>query len=203
MYNRNANENTWIRRISALILVGALFATPLLASAAVGLGDKAPEFQANTDDGKVWRSRDHVGKGFVVLYFYPAAMTSGCTKQACVYRDNRSKLTELGATVVGISGDRPEGLKAFKGSNRLNFPLLSDPDGKVAAKFGVPTSKGGTFSREVDGKTIQIERGVTAARWTFIIDRDGRVVYKDTQVDPAGDGEAVLKALQRLSETKK
>jgi thioredoxin-dependent peroxiredoxin len=166
---------------------------------ALNVGDRAPAFEALADDGETWRSRDHVGRGLLVVYFYPAAMTSGCTAQACSFRDNRSRLQELGAEVVGVSGDRIDGLRAFKGSNRLNFPLLSDPDGRIARAFGVPVQQGGRITRTIDGREVELTRDVTTARWTFIIGRDGRIAYKDTQVDPSGDGEAVLAALRRLS----
>src|SRR5688572_7128347 len=76
----------------------------------INVGDRAPIFEGRSDDGTIWRSRDTVGKSILVVYFYPGAMTAGCTTQACLFRDNRSVLQELGAEVVGISGDRIEGL---------------------------------------------------------------------------------------------
>jgi peroxiredoxin Q/BCP len=182
----------------AYLAIFSLTAPALATAAELKVGDKAPPFEAKADDGTTWRSSDHVGKQTLVVYFYPAAMTPGCTKQACSFRDNQSKLQELGATVVGVSGDQEEGLRVFKGSNRLNFPLLSDPQGEVAKKFGVPVSQGGTITREVDGKNVELKREVTTARWTFIIGKDGRIAYKDTQVEPAGDGEAVIEALRKI-----
>jgi thioredoxin-dependent peroxiredoxin len=150
------------------------------------------------DDGTLWRSKDHVGESILVVYFYPAAMTGGCTDQACAFRDNRSVLQELGAEVVGVSGDRLENLRLFKRANRLNFPLLSDTTGAVAEAFGVPLRAGGTISREVDGRQVELTRDVTAARWTFIIDRDGKIAGKRVDVDPSGDGEAVIEAIRRM-----
>jgi len=164
----------------------------------LNVGDRAPVFQGLADSGEIWRSSEHVGRGILVVYFYPAAMTDGCTAQACSFRDNRSRLQELGAEVVGVSGDRLDGLRAFKGSNRLNFPLLSDTAGAIARAFGVPLRDGGRITRVVDGQEVELRREVTAARWTFIIDRDGRIAYKDTQVNPSGDGEAVIAALRRM-----
>ncbi len=168
-------------------------------NAALSVGDRAPTFEAVADDGQVWRSEEHVGRSILVVYFYPAAMTDGCTKQACSFRDNRSQLQDLGAEVVGVSGDRLDNLRAFKGSNMLNFPLLSDTEGSIARAFGVPLRQGGTITRTVDGRELALTRDVTAARWTFIIGRDGKIAYKETQVDPAGDGEAVVAALRRLA----
>lgn len=166
---------------------------------ALGVGDLAPTFQATADDGSLWKSADAVGKDILVVYFYPAAMTDGCTKQACSFRDNRSRLRELGAEVVGISGDRVENLKVFKGSNRLNFPLLSDADGSIARAFGVPVRQGGSIQRTVDGREVTLTRDVTASRWTFIIGRDGRILFRETKVDAEGDGAAVIAAIQRLT----
>jgi thioredoxin-dependent peroxiredoxin len=162
------------------------------------VGDLAPAFEARAADGSVWKSEDHVGGQLVVVYFYPAAMTGGCTNQACAFRDNRTKLTELGAEVVGISGDNVDGLAIFRRTNRINFPLLSDADGSIARAFGVPVFEGGILTREVDGEEITLERGVTIARWTFILDHEGRVVYKDSEVDASGDGDRVIAAIERL-----
>jgi thioredoxin-dependent peroxiredoxin len=193
-----------LRAVAGLMLSVAI-AMPAAARAAgaqevvLNVGDRAPVFEATADDGQAWRSQDHVGQRILVVYFYPAAMTDGCTKQACSFRDNRSQLQELGAEVVGVSGDRLDNLRAFKGSNRLNFPLLSDTEGSIARAFGVPLRQGGTIKRTIDGSEVELTREVTAARWTFIIGRDGRIAYKDTHVDPAGDGETVIAALRRLS----
>lgn len=186
--------------VCALLLAAAPHAqTAAAQTVTLDVGDRAPSFRGTADNGRAWRSRDHVGRRFLVVYFYPAAMTGGCTVQACAFRDNRSQLQELGAEVVGVSGDRVENLRAFKGSNRLNFPLLSDTRGRVARAFGVPVGEGGHITRTVGGRETELTRDVTAARWTFIIDRDGKIAYKDTEVDPAGDGAAVIAALRRLT----
>lgn len=163
------------------------------------VGDVAPVFEGLADNGQKWSSEQGRKGGLLVVYFYPAAMTGGCTAQACMFRDDRTKLLDMGAEVVGVSGDRIANLKAFKGSNRLNFPLLSDTAGTIARAFGVPTSQGGTIKREVEGQEVTLTRDVTAARWTFIIGRDGRIVFKETEVDPQGDSKAVLAAIERLA----
>src|SRR5690606_9913187 len=103
------------------------------------------------------------------------------------------------AEVVGVSGDRVANLRAFKGANRLNFPLLSDTTGAIAAAFGVPVGDGGTITRNVDGEEITLTRDVTTSRWTFIIGKDGRIVYKGIDVDPEGDTAAVIAAIERLT----
>ena len=187
--------------IAALSLLATLAfpATVAAQDVVLNVGDRAPVFQAPADDGSMWRSAEHVGNGILVVYFYPAAMTGGCTAQACAFRDHRTQLEELGATVVGVSGDRLENLRIFKGQNRLNFPLLSDPNGVVMRAFGVPTRAGATITREVAGDSVQLTRDVTAARWTFIIGRDGRILFKETQVDAEGDSRAVIEAIRRLA----
>ena len=162
------------------------------------VGDPAPEFEAMTDQGEMWRSSDHEG-GLLVVFFFPAAMTGGCTAQACSFRDNRSQLVDMGAEVVGISGDQIRNLQIFRGTNNLNFPLLSDVDGSIARAFGVPVREGGTITREVDGEQVELTRTVTTSRWTFIIDEEGKIAYVDTEVDAAVDSEAVLAALREMT----
>jgi len=191
-----------MKKTLASLVAVAIHAAPSALAAqdvVLNVGDPAPAFQAPADDGTLWRSTDHVGDGLLVVYFYPAAMTGGCTAQACAFRDHRSQLEELGAEVVGVSGDRVENLRVFKGQYRLNFPLLSDPNGVVMRAFGVPTRDGGTITREVAGDTVELTRDVTAARWTYIIGRDGRILFKETEVDAEGDSRAVIDAIRRLA----
>src|SRR5437868_5926308 len=93
------------------------------------VGDPAPTFEAKDDHGKTWKSSDHVGKKVVVIYFYPADLTGGCTKQACAFRDDMRQLAEQGVEVVGVSGDSVENHQIFKKVKNLNFTLLADEDG--------------------------------------------------------------------------
>ena len=173
------------------------FASAAHAEESVDLkvGDAAPTFEAKIDTGEAWSSKDFADK-VLVVYFYPADLTGGCTKQACAYRDDRDSLAAQGVEVVGVSGDLVSALALFKQAENLNFTLLSDPDGAVAKKFGVPTGKGGKIEREVDGKTHTLERGVTSKRWTFVI-KDGKIVYKNSQVNAAGDSKAILAFLEK------
>ncbi|MFW5757024.1 MAG: peroxiredoxin, partial [Tangfeifania sp.] len=131
-------------------------------------GDKVPDFQATTAEGTTWDFENHVGDKYIVLYFYPAAMTGGCTAQACSYRDLSSDLESEDAMVVGVSGDNVEGLQIFKKAHNLNYTLLSDESGEIASLFGVPVREGGTITQEIDGKVVELQRGATASRWTFI-----------------------------------
>jgi len=93
---------------------------------------------------------------------------------------------------VGVSGDAVRNLQIFKKVHDLNFTLLADEKGAVAKKFGVPVSKGGSISLDVKGKKTTLVRGVTPARWTFVIDRRGKIVYKNTNVNAAQDSKVVL-----------
>jgi len=159
------------------------------------VGDKAPIFEALDDDGKLWKSADYEGKRMLVVYFYPAAMTGGCTKQACSFRDDKINLNDLDVEVIGISGDDPSNLKIFRKAHDLNFILLADPDGIVAEKFGVPVNDGGSIKRIIDGNEITFSRGVTTARWTFIIDLDGKILHINNQVNAKNDSKNVLKII--------
>ncbi len=163
------------------------------------VGDKAPKFKTLADDGSTWDVSNYVGDKFIVVYFYPAAMTGGCTKQACAYRDFKNEIASVDALVVGVSGDNVEGLKLFKKAYDLNFPLLSDESGKIATQFGVPMRDGGTLTREVDGQSYDLIRGNSASRWTFVIDKAGKIAYKNTSVDATKDTEEILEFIKNNS----
>ncbi|HEY7424391.1 MAG TPA: peroxiredoxin [Gemmataceae bacterium] len=161
-------------------------------------GDKAPSFQATDDQGKTWKSSDHVGKKVIVVYFYPADFTSGCTKQACTFRDDMDKLTAKGIEVVGISGDSAKTHSLFKKHHKLNYTLLADEKGEIAKKFGVPVNKGGKAKGfDENNKEIPVERGVTIRRWTFVIGKDATIIYKNQDVKPAQDSQQVLQAAEK------
>ncbi len=172
--------------------MAAMFAMATYAVEPVKKGEKVPDFTATDENGETWKLSDQRAD-YLVIYFYPAAFTGGCTAEACSYRDNNPNFNILNAEVIGISGDEQENLMKFKEHNNLNFKLLSDPDGKIAEIFGVPTGEGSTIEMEVDGTLLQLTRGVTASRWTFVIDANGKLIYKDDSVNPASDSESVLK----------
>jgi peroxiredoxin Q/BCP len=186
---------------TTLVLGILLLAFNIFASDPLEKGDRVPDFSAIDENGNSWKLSDQRAD-YLVIYFYPAAFTGGCTQQACSYRDHEAAFKSLNAKVVGISGDEHQNLKAFKAFHNLNFTLLSDADGKVAELFGVPTREGETIEKEVDGKTLQLSRGVTISRWTYVVDRNHRLVYKDDDVQAATDPEAVLKALKTHDERK-
>ncbi len=160
------------------------------------VGDAAPKFECEDDTGKTWKSEDHVGKHTIVVYFYPADLTGGCTKQACGFRDDMAKLKDQGVAVVGVSGDSAKNHQIFKKVHDLNFTLLADEKGEVAKAFGVPVSPGGVAKAKVDGKDIELTRSITTKRWTFVIDKEGKIAMKNTDVKAADDSKAILKLLE-------
>lgn len=164
----------------------------------LNVGDKVPAFQSIDDTGKEWSSQDHVGKNIVVLYFYPADLTGGCTAQACAFRDHQPQLKEAGVEVIGVSGDSAKNHQIFKKVHNLNFTLLADEKGELAKLFGVPTKAGGSIDRVVDDEQVTLTRDVTTARWTFVIDKSGKIVYRDTEVKAADDAEKILSVVKEL-----
>jgi len=164
-------------------------------------GDVVPVFEGRTQAGSLWKSSDYVGKKYLVIYFYPAAFTSGCTRQACLFRDQKEQLEAADIELIGVSGDHVEGQSLFHRHHSLNFSQLCDTEGRIAGMFGVPVREGDTISRSIDGIEHLLSRGVTASRWTFVIGKDGRVVRRSTAVDPEKDCQNVLETVRRLAAT--
>ena len=144
-------------------------AAPRLSS-----GDVAPAFTLDDADGKPVSLSDFLGRK-VVLYVYPAAMTPGCTTQACDFRDNLSSLNAAGYQVIGLSPDKPEKLATFREKERLTFPLLSDPSKEVLTAYGAYGEK------QLYGKTV-----VGVIRSTFVLDEEGKVVTASYGVKATG-----------------
>jgi peroxiredoxin Q/BCP len=175
-----------------LIVIFILSALSLHAQKALSVGDKSPLFKATADDGSTWDISKFIGKDYIVIYFFPGAMTGGCTKQACAYRDHQGDLASANAKVVGISGDNIGNLKLFRQAENLNFPLLSDEKGSIAKSFGVPVGEGASLKRTVDGVEHELVRDITIKRWTFIVGKDGTIIYKNEAVNAEKDSEEVL-----------
>ena len=179
----------------SLIILGAVIHT----NGQAVLGEKVPNFSTLDQDGEKWTLKANLKEAeYLVIYFYPAAFTGGCTAQACSYRDQKGELAKVGASVAGVSGDSPETLKLFALEHALNFTMLADESGEVAKIFGVPQSDGGTIQREVKGENRDLTRGTTIQRWTFILDNDGELIYKDSEVNAAADSDKVLEYLSSL-----
>ncbi|HET8717550.1 MAG TPA: thioredoxin-dependent thiol peroxidase [Nocardioidaceae bacterium] len=137
-------------------------------------GDPAPEFTLPADDGSTVSLADLRGRK-VIVYFYPAAMTPGCTKQACDFSASLGSLQQAGFEVLGISPDKPEKLAKFRERDALTIPLLSDRDKAVMTAYGAYGEK------SMYGKTVQ---GVI--RSTFVIDEDGQVELAQYNVKATG-----------------
>lgn len=137
-------------------------------------GDPAPEFTLPSDTGEDVSLSSLRGQR-VIVYFYPAAMTPGCTKQACDFSDSLDRLQAEGYTVVGISPDKPEKLAKFRANDNLTITLLSDVD------KGVLTAWGAFGEKQMYGKTVT---GVI--RSTFVVDPDGVIEYAAYNVKATG-----------------
>ena len=149
---------------------------------ALAIGDTAPDFTAHTDDGEI--SLKSLRGSKVVLYFYPKDNTSGCTREACDFRDHTPKFKRKKVVVLGVSPDSVKSHQGFKAKHELDFPLVSDPDRKIANAYGVFKEKN-MYGKKVMG----IERT------TFVIDEKGKIaaIYPKVKVD--GHVVAVLAAL--------
>lgn len=175
-----------------ILILAIMIISSVISGQGVSIGDKAPLIRAKADDGSTWDMRNVIGKDYIVLYFFPGALTSGCTKQACAYRDHKEDLQSVNAIVVGVSGDSRENMKIFKMTENLNFPLLSDEKGDIARLYGVPVGEGGSVKRTVEGKEYELSRDISIKRWTFIIDKEGKVIYKNESVNPEKDTQEVI-----------
>jgi peroxiredoxin Q/BCP len=163
------------------------------------IGDTAPAFQSTDDQGLTWKSADHLGKKYIVVYFYPGDFTPGCTAQAKKFQENMTKLYDQGIEVVGVSGDSAKTHALFKQAYKLTFTLVADEKGDLAKKFGVPVGPGADVKfRGPDKMLLEFKREITTARWTFIIGLDGKIAYKNTKVDPVKDSQQVGEIIEKL-----
>lgn len=149
-------------------------------------GDKAPAFSLPDADGRKVSLADYKGRHLVV-YFYPAASTPGCTKQACAFRDSLSELNDAGIDVVGISPDKSEKLAKFRDAEGLTFPLLSDPERKVLSAWGAYGEK------LMYGKTVT---GVI--RSTFVVDDKGKIALAQYNVKAAHTASNIQKIVAQF-----
>jgi thioredoxin-dependent peroxiredoxin len=147
-------------------------------------GDPAPDFSLPDADDQVVTLMQFRGER-VIVYFYPAALTPGCTKQACDFRDNLAALERAGLAVVGISPDPPEKLRRFRETHALSFPLLSDPEHRVLEAFGAWGEK------SLYGKTVT---GVI--RSTVVVGASGRVEHAFYNVKATGHVAKLMRDLE-------
>ncbi len=147
---------------------------PNISLEATQVGKVLPDKQ----NAKMLSLKDLKGKN-VVLYFYPKAMTPGCTKESCGFRDRSADLTKLDTVVIGISTDKLADQQKFTEKESLNFPLFADPEKKAAKAFGVLNDRG------------------VANRWTFIIDKNGVVRKIYSKVNPATHPDEVVEYVKK------
>lgn len=148
---------------------------PFGSKRAVELGDKAPDFELPDQHGARFHLADALGRGAVVVFFYPKDETPVCTAEACSFRDAHEDFVAAGATVVGISSDDVASHKRFSARHRLTYPILADTDGQVRRLFGVPR---GMF-------------GLSDGRVTYVLDAEGVVRHRFA---------ATLKAAEHMRE---
>ena len=149
----------------------------------ISIGDKCPTFELNDQEGKLRKSEEFLTKKALVLYFYPKDDTPGCTAQACSFRDAYEELSEVGAEVVGVSGDTLEQHKKFAKKHNLPFTLLADTNNKLRKQMGVPTN---LF-------------GLIPGRVTYVIDNQGVVKgLFNSQLDVKGHVKKALEIIEKL-----
>ncbi|HEV7655844.1 MAG TPA: thioredoxin-dependent thiol peroxidase [Mycobacteriales bacterium] len=146
-------------------------------------GDQAPDFTLPDADGKPVALADYRGRT-VIVYFYPAASTPGCTKEACDFRDNLASLDGAGIDVLGISPDKPAKLAKFRDAEELTFPLLSDPDHTVLDAYAAYGEKN-LYGKKVTG----------VIRSTFVVGADGKIEQALYNVKATGHVAALRKKL--------
>lgn len=153
---------------------------------ALEVGSKAPEFTAKIDGDKDIAISDYRGK-WLVLYFYPKDNTSGCTKEACAFRDNMEAISEVGANVLGVSPDSVKSHDRFKAKYELNFNLIADPEKDICELYSIIGEK------KMYGKTYM---GVI--RTTFLISPEGEIKYVWNNVRVNGHVDKVIEKLGEL-----
>jgi peroxiredoxin Q/BCP len=180
------------RQLSALLILGISLtaATSIQArlnprAADLQVGDMAPDFALKASDGKTYKLSDFRGKQAVVIAWYPKAFTSGCTIECKSLAEKGDLIKQFDAKFFMASVDTPEQAKAFGESQGAHFPLLADPDKKVADAYGTLRDYGGSI-------------GIVSQRWTFYIGKDGKILAIDKAVKPATSAEDVAAKLAAL-----
>lgn len=164
-------------------LAAALAAALIMNASAEPLkvGDKAPDFTLKGTDGKTYKLSDFKGKQAVVVAWYPKALTGGCTKECLALKESGPELRKYDVAYFGASVDDEALNKQFSDKLQLDFPLLSDPSKETAKAYGVLNDRG------------------MANRWTYYIDKDGKIAHVDQQVKVDGYGQTVAAKLKDLN----
>lgn len=169
-----------MKRLLAFVLTA--FATMSIAQASLDVGDKAPVLTATTDSGEKLNLGEVYSKGYTLVYFYPKAGTKGCTLQGCSLRDSYEVLTKKGVTVIGVSTDTVEEQKKFRDEQHFPFPLIADTDKAVLKGFGQDATQS------------------HASRQAFLVNKEGKIVWRDLKASTDQQAADVLKALASLPE---
>ncbi len=154
----------------------------------ISAGGQAPDFTLSDDEGRMHTLSDYRGKP-VVLYFYPKDNTSGCTKEACGFRDDYSAYQDVGVTILGVSPDSSKSHANFRDKYELPFTLLADPDREVIKMYGAWGLKK-LYGREYEG----------VMRTTFLIGEDGDILKVFEKVKPANHSAEILAVLEDVDE---
>ncbi len=166
-----------LRILTLLAVFVAMFS--FSSAEPLAIGADAPKLSATTETGATLVFADVYKKGFTLVYFFPKADTSGCTAQGCSLRDAYEELTKIGVTVIGVSTDSVDAQKAFKEKYHFPFTLIADADKKVMHAFG--------------------QTGIMfASRQAYLIDKNGKLVWRDLKGSTKKQAEDVLAALKQL-----
>ena len=151
----------------------------------LNIGDNAPDFTAQTNGGKTISLSDYKGQ-WLVLYFYPKDNTSGCTKEACSFRDGMEDITAESAIVLGVSPDSVKSHENFISKHELNFDLISDQDTSICQSYNAYGEKS-MYGRKYMG----------VIRSTYIINPDGKIAYINSKVKAEGHAQEIIKELKK------
>jgi len=171
--------------LGVLITMGLFSSFTTARAEPLAVGAAAPKVTAVTDSGEKLDLGAIYAKGYTLVYFFPKADTPGCTAEGCSLRDAYMDLSDKGVTVIGVSTDEVSAQKAFREKYHFPFTLLADKDRTVINAFGVPV-------REVPAV------GAMASRQSFLISKDGRIVWRDLKASTKEQAADVLKALKEL-----
>lgn len=152
----------------------------------ITIGELAPQFTANTENNQTINLSDYLGKN-VVLYFYPKDDTSGCTKEACEFRDNMERISNQNTIVLGVSPDSDKSHDKFKRKYNLNFTLISDETKEICTAYGVWVEK-----------SMYGKKYMGVERTTFIIDKEGKIAKIYNKVKVEGHVDKVIEDLETM-----
>lgn len=153
---------------------------------ALEINQKAPSFESLDDAGNKFNFTELQGK-WVVLYFYPKDNTSGCTKEACSFKDNMERITQFGAEVIGVSPDSVKSHTNFKNKYELNFKLIADPEKEICNLYDI-----------LGEKSMYGKKYIGVVRTTYIIDPNGIIRWVKSNVKVDGHTDEVINALKEL-----